>query len=227
MTTTDETTSTPTEPDEVTPEPDAPAPVEPDPVPAPVEPPVEPEPAPAPTDPTAADDTAPTSATVPDGGTDDDVAMGELVPVDDDNVRSLAELIGRTRELAVADSDEIAARLAARKLSARNVDELNAMGSLDTLDTVLNVPMLVKDLHWNRTNIDGNEGAYAVFDAMNPYTGEVKTIGCGHMDVVIKLYKAWEWKLLPCEMVFTQAARQNRFGKPTYLAEIRPPAATS
>lgn len=227
MTQTDETTTTPTEPAETTdPPPMDPTP-EPTPDPAPVDPTPPAEPAPAPTDPTAADHTAPTSATAPDGGTDDDVAMGELVPVDDDNVRSLAELIGRTRELAVADSDEIAARLAARKLSASNVDELNAMGSLDTLDTVLNVPMLVKDLHWNRTNIDGNEGAYAVFDAVNPYTGEVKTIGCGHMDVVIKLYKAWEWKLLPCEMVFTQAARQNRFGKPTYLAEIRPPAATS
>jgi hypothetical protein len=147
----------------------------------------------------------------------------ELVPIRDADVATIEQLLTTMKQTAVADSEEIAARLAAKKLQARSVEELNKMGTLGALADVLNVPVVVSELRWNESRIAGSAGAYAVFDVVNTYTGEVSTIGSGHQDVMITLFKAQQWGLLPCQMVFSQAANPNRFGKPTYLAKILPP----
>ncbi len=147
----------------------------------------------------------------------------ELVPIRDADVDTVEKLLTTMRQTAVADSEEIAARLATKKLQARSVEELNKMGTLGQVADVLNVPVIVQDLHWNESRIAESAGAYAVFDVVNTYTGELSTIGSGHQDIMITLFKAQQWGLLPCRMVFTAAANPNRFGKPTYLAQILPP----
>jgi hypothetical protein len=147
---------------------------------------------------------------------------GELVPLGASDISTVEELLGSMRTLAVNDSEEIAARLAAKKLAARSVEELNSLGTLGSIEDVANIPVIVKDLRWNESRIAGSRGAYAVFEAVNTYTGEVTTIGTGHMDVMITLYKAQEWSLLPCRMLFAPAANPNRYGKQTFLAQILP-----
>lgn len=163
----------------------------------------------------------------PSGAIEVTDSAGDLVPLGDTDLATVADLIVNTKQMAIADSEEVAVRLALKKLNASSVDELNAMGELGTVADILNIPVLVSELHWNESRVPGSEGAYPVFDATNTYTGEKSTIGCGHQDVVITLYKAAQWGLLPCMMIFTQAKNLNRFGKPTYLARIEgpPPAA--
>lgn len=145
---------------------------------------------------------------------------GELVPLTGSAVATVPDLITHMRELAVADTDEVQANLAKRKLLAKNVDELNEIGTLHKVDEILNNPVIVGEIRWNKSNIDGNEGAYVVFDAANAYTGETKTYGCGHLDVMITLYKVSDWDLVPCGLLITETPNKNRFGKPTYVAKI-------
>lgn len=168
----------------------------------------------------------PDAPDTPAGGPTHDADAGEIVPIADDDFATVERAILDMQTLAVEDSETIAVRLAAKKLRAGSIAELNAMGELGAVEDVLNIPVLVDDLHWNESRIADSRGAYAVFDATNSYTGERRTFGTGHMDVMITLFKASQWGLLPCRMVFTAAKNPNRFGKPTYLAEILPPEAT-
>lgn len=147
----------------------------------------------------------------------------DIVPIADGDIDTIEKLLTTMRTRAVEDSEEISARIALKKLRATSVDELNALGELRSVEELLNVPCLVDDVHWNESRIAESAGAYVVFDATNGYTGERATFGCGHQDVMITLFKAGQWGLFPARMVFTAAKNPNRFGKPTYLAQILPP----
>lgn len=165
---------------------------------------------------------------VDDAGKIDVEAHGtEIVPIADGDIDTIEKLLTTMRTRAVEDSEEISARIALKKLRARNVDELNALGELRSVEELLNVPCMVDDVHWNESRIAESAGAYVVFDATNGYTGERATFGCGHQDVMITLFKAGQWGLFPARMVFTAAKNPNRFGKPTYLAQILPPEEAS
>jgi hypothetical protein len=148
------------------------------------------------------------------------VGDGELVPIGDTDLETVENLLSTMQTLAVNDTEQVAARLAVKKLQARSVDELNAIGELVDVGSILNTPVLVSELHWNESRIAGSNGAYAVFDATNPYTGECTTVGSGHMDVMITLFQAMRWGLLPVWMQFSTTRNPNRFGKPTYVAKI-------
>jgi hypothetical protein len=148
------------------------------------------------------------------------LAPGEL------DVVTVEQYLDRMEELVVEDSDGIAAKLASKKLAARSIEELNKAGELETLESFLWRELIVTEIHWNEATIDGKKGAYCVFDLTDPQTGVVATIGCGHQDVMLKLFKVQQWQLLPCRVQFKTGKRANRFGSQTYLVEILGPPDT-
>lgn len=144
------------------------------------------------------------------------------------DMERVAEALANMQQLAVDDSEAVAARLAAKKLAARSIEELNAAGELRGVEDFLWRELTVVAVSWNESRIDGSKGVYVTFDVVDPNTGEVATIGSGHQDLMLKLYKLQEWKMIPAVVKLSQGANSNRFGKPVYLMEvIGPPAPPS
>lgn len=106
----------------------------------------------------------------------------------------------------VGDPEVISRAIMERIMAAETFEETFAPQNLIAWRELLDVPVLVRDLHLNRSTVEGGTGpaVYAVVDLVVVKTGEIKTVTCGGRNVLIQLVKMLEKGWLDRAVKITQ-----------------------
>lgn len=101
-------------------------------------------------------------------------------------------IMGKGDLPAAADPEAMSAAIMQRILEADTFEDAFTQQNLTPWRSMLNVPVLVRDVHFNRSTIEGGEGGapvYAVCDLVIVETGEAVTVTCGGKNVLAQLVK--------------------------------------
>lgn len=123
-------------------------------------------------------------------------------------------------ELEPQDAAAAGMEIAARILRAESVDEVFEQGGATPALEVIDVPLIVNGLRWNRSDYEG-EGAkvYALIDATRADSGEELTITCGSRNVMAQLYRLDQLGALNTPVKIVRAERETARGfRPMWLA---------
>ena len=140
----------------------------------------------------------------------------ETLPAVEAALKTGAEL----PEMEPQDATEAARAIVARILDAPDVDAVFDQGKATSAVDVLDVPLLILNIRWQRSEYEG-EGStvYALIDAERADNGDELTITCGSRNVMAQLYRLAQLGALgtPVKIVRSEKATARGF-KPMWLA---------
>ncbi len=98
-------------------------------------------------------------------------------------------IVGEAELPPNADPEAMSRAIMERILAAESFEDVFTQQSLTPWRSMLDVPVVVRGVHFNRSTIEG-EGApvYAVVDLVDP-NGEAQTVTCGGRNVLAQLVK--------------------------------------
>ncbi len=114
-----------------------------------------------------------------------------------------AAIMGDVELPAAADSEAMSRAIVERIMSAETFDEAFRPQQLESWQEYLDQPVLVRDVHFNRSAFEDGQGApiYAVVDIVLR-DGEVVTVTCGGRNVLTQLVKMLQkgWQDQPVKL---------------------------
>lgn len=121
----------------------------------------------------------------------------------------------------VEDPEDIADRITARILAAGSVDEVLRQQTLDKARDWVDVPLEVRGIKFNSSDMEGGIGAYAVMDAVSVKEGTALQVACGARNVLAQLYKLQQLDAFPVRVVLREAKNQTEGGgRPMWLEAV-------
>lgn len=150
------------------------------------------------------------------------VETGGLVPASDARAM-VAAFIAEAQAVEVEDPAVVEERIMAELLKATSLDELLRERKLTAWrDELLNVPVIVRSVKFNRSDKPGLP-VYAVAELANPETGETTLASCGGKAVVVQLFRAATEGWLPARMMLVEGKETRTGGVPLSLVAAPEP----
>lgn len=115
------------------------------------------------------------------------------------------------------DASDVSEKIMANILDAETVDDVFAQttgeaASLIPMESRYGFPLRITNVSLNRSTFAEGPAAYAVIDAVNLWSNEEETIGCGASNVVAGLIKLYELGALPIDVVFYESPKTTANG---------------
>ena len=108
---------------------------------------------------------------------------GPIEVVTDPDLIARAIAGGAAPTIAEQDPEEAARAIVARLLSAENEDELFGSRGAVHAEDVLNVPLTIRTVKWQRSSFENGASIYAVLEVVDD-NGEAFVVTCGSRNVM-------------------------------------------
>lgn len=131
----------------------------------------------------------------------------------------LEKFFADTTAVEPEDPRQVQMRIMADLLASKTREELFAPRTLPAWRDLIGVPMQVRGVRWNASDLDPDSPVYAVVDVVNRQTGEPLLLSCGAKSVMVQLYTADQQGWLPADLVLV-ASKANRAGRTSLHLEI-------
>ena len=100
-------------------------------------------------------------------------------------VKAITE--GTEVDIPVGDPEAVSRAIVERVLAAESFEDAFAPQEIPSWRSLMDVPVLVRSVHLNRSTFDAGSPIYAVCDLMIADSGEITTVTCGGRNVLAQL----------------------------------------
>jgi hypothetical protein len=128
-------------------------------------------------------------------------------------------------ELEPEDAGEIAKGIVERILTAGTVDDVLDQGKTTPAKDVLDIPMLVRSVRWNRSALEGEgPSIYALLEVTLLDDGSEAVVTCGSRNVMAQLYRLATLGALDTPVMIKESTKPSASGRrPMWLVRAEAP----
>lgn len=126
--------------------------------------------------------------------------------------KEIVAWIAGTADMEESDPEDTIRSIMARILSATTTEGILSGHLVTHAQQILDVPLQVSGVKWQRSRQDGGSTCYAVISATNVDTEEKLTITCGGRNVMTQLLAFHVHQLYPVRCRITQARKPTENG---------------
>lgn len=151
-----------------------------------------------------------------------------IVAVDTD--AELASFAEYAKTLPTDDPEEVQERILRSLMTATTADDILRAGEAQPASTVYGVPLRIEQIRASESDFADGADLYLHVDAKILSNGDAITFSCGARDVVMKLIRLDQKKMLPIDAVIDESKKQTKAGYyPVFLRPLPPghPAAVT
>ncbi len=134
----------------------------------------------------------------------------------------IEKLINSMGDIVVTTPEEVTQSISERLLKAESLEQLLSPQSTVEAKSILGKPIVVTDVHWNRSTLADNEGqVYAVIDAI--IDGVPAAVTTGSRTIMIQVLKAKQAGWLPMDVQIKESPQRTAAGfKPMWFEAVTP-----
>lgn len=147
-----------------------------------------------------------------------DVVTGEIVPAGvAAMVRTVAstevvEFLAKLKQEQEADPAQVQLAIVERILSSQTVEEVFAESDVYHAQDLVDQPLIVNGVRFNRSDFDGVLAGYALMECADPDGGPDFLVSCGAVSVMAQLYRLGQLGAFPMPLFIQRAAKPTKAG---------------